>query len=317
MSTHRVEVVRIREISTHPNADALDLVRIHGYTCCIRRGEFREGDLAVYVEPDYVVDSSRPEFAFLAGRERIKVRRLRGIHSQGLLIKAPEGAVEGEDVMQRLGIQRYEPPMPLSTGGESERGPVGFRPAYDVDSWRRFREVFVPGEEVVVTEKIHGASARYAFDGGRMYVGSRTEWKKADEKNLWWIALARNPWIEPFCREHPDLTVYGEAFGRVQDLHYGAGKNDVFFRAFDLLRGDTWLPYDEMAELLPPEHRVPFVFRGAHGPEIEALSEGASLVPGAAHLREGIVIRPVRERTHPTIGRVQLKIVSNAYLERG
>jgi hypothetical protein len=33
-------------------------------------------------------------------------------------------------------------------------------------------------------------------------------------------------------------------------------------------------------------------------------------------VREGCVVLPVRERRHPEIGRVQLKIVGNGYLER-
>jgi hypothetical protein len=37
---------------------------------------------------------------------------------------------------------------------------------------------------------------------------------------------------------------------------------------------------------------------------------------GAKNIREGIVVKPERERTDPTIGRVQLKIISNTYLEK-
>ena len=50
-----------------------------------------------------------------------------------------------------------------------------------------------------------------------------------------------------------------------------------------------------------------------------ALAEGPSLVAdkhGASHIREGIVVKPLVERVNVDVGRVQLKIVSNAYLER-
>ena len=46
------------------------------------------------------------------------------------------------------------------------------------------------------------------------------------------------------------------------------------------------------------------------------LAEGNSLVPGANHMREGIVVKPIKERTDPEVGRVCLKVVSNAYLEK-
>jgi len=49
----------------------------------------------------------------------------------------------------------------------------------------------------------------------------------------------------------------------------------------------------------------------------EALSNGASLVDGAAHVREGIVVQAIPGRFVDELGgRLKLKIVSNAYLER-
>ncbi|MGH9759840.1 MAG: hypothetical protein ACREAC_03250 [Blastocatellia bacterium] len=83
-STHKVEVVPV-VLERHPNADTLSVVKVFGgYTVCVRTVDFKDGDLGAYIPPDSVVDSSRPEFAFLAGHERIKVKRLRGIVSMGL-----------------------------------------------------------------------------------------------------------------------------------------------------------------------------------------------------------------------------------------
>ena len=38
-------------------------------------------------------------------------------------------------------------------------------PGYDLESWHRYKALLVEGEEVVVTEKIHGASARFTWAG--------------------------------------------------------------------------------------------------------------------------------------------------------
>jgi hypothetical protein len=46
-----------------------------------------------------------------------------------------------------------------------------------------------------------------------------------------------------------------------------------------------------------------------------ALAEGPSLIPGAKHYREGIVVKPLEERYDKMVGRVQLKIVSAMCLE--
>jgi hypothetical protein len=49
---------------------------------------------------------------------------------------------------------------------------------------------------------------------------------------------------------------------------------------------------------------------------IKNLAEGDSSWPGAEHKREGVVILPQEERTTSELGRVQLKLVSNRYLEK-
>ncbi len=43
---------------------------------------------------------------------------------------------------------------------------------------------------------------------------------------------------------------------------------------------------------------------------LKSLADGPSLIPGAAHQREGIVVKPIHERTNLEIGRVNLKIGS-------
>lgn len=79
MSSHRVDVVRLGQVTKHENADTLGLVKVFGWQCVVRLADWHEGDLAAYLPPDSLVDTRRPEFAFLRreGRdtERIRVRR--------------------------------------------------------------------------------------------------------------------------------------------------------------------------------------------------------------------------------------------------
>lgn len=160
-STHKAEVVKVvRE--THPNGDKLFVVHVYGYTVCINKKDWEGIELGVYVVPDSVVDTTRPEFSFLAERDttdnkyRVRVHKFRGVMSQGLLVPAPPGAKLGDDVAEQLGITHYEPPKDLTMGGDNEKAPPGIRPNYDIDSWHRYRHLFTEGEEVVVTEKIEG-----------------------------------------------------------------------------------------------------------------------------------------------------------------
>jgi RNA ligase (TIGR02306 family) len=318
MSTHAVKVVRLGAPKKHPNADALEIFEVDGFNCISRLGEHKEGDLAVYIEPDYVVPDTE-QFAFLQGHRRVKTKRLRGIWSMGLLLPPLVGASEGDDVMEAMGIVRYEPEMklPRATGGESESPPSGFFPHYDMESLRKHKGVLREGEPVYVTEKIHGASARYTFQDDRMWASSHREWKRRADGILWWRAIEQNPWIEAVCRARPDLCLYGEVFGQVQDLTYGAAQGQVFFRVFDAWhkRELRYLNWDELnalssvgALLVPTVGECPYSFD-----RVEGMAEGRSLI--ADHLREGVVVKPVVDRAE-YVGRVVFKLVSNEYLSR-
>lgn len=336
MSRHQVEVVPV-VLEPHPNADSLSVVRVRAYTVVVKTDDWKDRPVGAYIEPDYVVPADSPQFAFLAAGGsvveshgvrgyRIRVRRFRGVVSMGLLIPAPEGARPGDDVMARLGVVRYEPPAPATTGGDAEAPPTGVHPTYDVETAYRYSDLFAVGEEVVASEKIDGASARFCFritddaPAGRMYAGARNDWRKESQTSAYWRALRRHPEIEAFCRAHPEITVYGEVYGWVQKLRYGAAPGEVFFAAFDLLRDGAWVDHDEARALGRDLPWAPVLYRGPWDREVLfALAEGKSQAAGARgadQIREGIVVKPIRERTSLEIGRVQLKIVSNAYLEK-
>ncbi len=348
MSTHVCPVVKIA-MQPHPNADALSVMEVMGWEVCLRTAEWTDGQLAVYVPPDYCVPDTEI-FAWLKSDSknwnRVRTRKFRQRYSHGIMIPAPQGLREGDNAMETLGITRYEPPMPISAGGDNETGPQGFYPKYDVENYQRYKSAFNIGEEVIATEKIHGANARFVFtwedkdcfdtypngkskgihvlEEGRMWAGSRTNWKAKDDKNLWWQALAQNPWIEKWCKRNPGLVVYGEVFGQVQNLKYGTKPGQVCFRAFDILHHDHWMDYDEArnkARMLSGWNSdllwVPEVYRGPFDEDIlMQLALEDSSFGDAEHMREGLVIRPAKERHDPALGRVQLKMVSPRYLEK-
>lgn len=325
MSAHSVEIIEIAEVRRHENADRLEIVPVGGWQAVVKAGQFKPGDRAVYIEPDYMVPTARPEFAFLAkeGRDahRLKAVRLRGALSFGLLIPAPEAVADlppGSDVMDALGIVRYEPPVKLAGSDELPEAewPQAYASKFDVESLQRFPSIFNPGEPVIVTEKIHGANARYLFQDGIFYIGSRTRWLKPDVKHGWRQAADNDPRIEAWCRAHPGAVLYGEIYGPTQSLKYGS-PNAVRFAAFAASERGEWLSTDALHadDTIPT---APVVYRGPYDPvKILPLAEQDSSVETApaGHMREGVVIVPATERRHEELGRVALKHVSNRYWE--
>lgn len=323
MSEFHIHTVRVGEINPHPNADSLSITRVHGgYPCIIRTGELHEGDLAVYIPVDALLHVSRPMFAFLAkqankdGWARIKALRLRGIFSMGLLIPADPAWAEGEDVRERLGIEKYDPPDP---GVEEEGMPdPGVLPVYDIEGVRRWPEVLVEGEEVVLTEKVHGANGRAVWHEGRLHVGSRNLFKTPDGNNLW-ARVARSWRLEEKLKGTP-FAVYFEAYGAVQDLRYGLGQGMVKGAVFDVLdvRSRRWLDVDEADRLLADWELpvVPRLYRGPWSMGLSHLAEGPTVIADGANVREGFVVRPVQERWDDRVGRVILKLHGEGYLLR-
>lgn len=335
MSTHIVEIIEIGEIRPHPDSDRMAITSVYGWQCCIGKDQFKTGDRVVYCEPDYCVPLNREEFAFLRNEknadkthERIRPRRLRGELSQGLLIKVPadlDHLPTGTNVIEQLGIIRYVPPIEATTGGMFIGGPSGlYTPKFDVENYQRYGRVeFESNEEVVISEKIHGANGRfvYAKDSSgewQQFCGTRENWVDEDDRNIWWLAFKQDPSIGAWCRANPEKLLYGEVAGRVGGYPYGAARNQVLFFAFAILDCNQWLDYPEFVASCNL-HSVPTAPLLYHGPFDEKLAyemaELDSAVTGALHHREGVVILPIKERRSNKIGRTILKIVGNRFLE--
>ena len=334
MSEHHIEIVRLGAVDAHPNADALDITLVHGgYPCIVKRGQFQAGDLAVYIPEDSLVPTDRAEFAFLAskakadGRARIKAMRLRGVFSMGLLIAAPEGVEEGQDVAVGYGITRYEPPETSGgwgpggsmTAGRTVAPPSPEPPVYDLEPLRKYHRLFAEGEEVVLTEKLHGANGRcFVADDGSVHIGSHKRWVDPESPSEWGDALKRAipawpPGWRGFC-------VYFEVIGKQGGFPYGREKGgSASIRVFDVLdvRTRRWFDHDALVgfcldtglPMVPVVYRGPWLNLETHAP----LAEGPSTLD-AAHIREGFVARPVCERLDLRAGRVVLKFVGQGYL---
>jgi RNA ligase (TIGR02306 family) len=323
MSTFSVPVVRVGAVSRHPNADTLSLTEVRGCPVVLRTGSFVEGDLAVYVPVDAVVDTTVPELAFLAADGKVSIRirakRLRGTFSMGLLIPAPAGAAEGDDLAERLRITKWEEPEPVSMAGEQAKAPSLLVPTYELEAWRGYGPVlFDAGEEVVVTEKLHGTNGRFVVDAaGVLHVGSHRTWKQVEGTTVW-ARVAEQYGLREKLARHPGLIFYGEVYGSgVQDMTYGHANGRLslaFFDVFDSRTGD-YLSHGA-AEALLDELALPTVPVLYRGPlDVALLSRLAEEDSVHGGIREGVVVRPVIERVSMAV-RCTLKVVSERYLLR-
>ncbi|WP_424216876.1 RNA ligase (ATP) (plasmid) [Streptomyces sp. BI20] len=354
MSTLRVTAERLT-IHPHPDADALELAQVGLYRAVVAKGAYRTGDFALYIPEQAVLPAELIAELNLTGRlagsraDRVKAVRLRGELSQGLVCRPralagedlARAAEAGTDFADRLGITKWAPPVPTRMSGDVESAP-DLLPWGDVENLRRHPDVFAPGEPVVVTEKLHGTACLLTLLVAEKRVlvsskgfGAKSLALKEDERNVYWRAVRghRLAEIATGLAERfgaSRVGIFGEVHGAgVQDLTYGADARSADaapgFAAFDVaVESDGQVRRLAPAELeaLASEYGLPLVPRLYAGPYDEALvltlAEGEETVSGrAAHLREGVVIRPATERHSPVLGaRAMAKAINPAYLTR-
>lgn len=305
-------------------------------------------DRGVYIPIDALVPVERLRAWGLEGRlagpnkDRVKTIRLRGKISQGLLIPVSrhDGYEIGDDVTAQWGITKYDPPLPETMNGAPRPWPAGLA-RFDVERLENFPGILVPGEEVVATEKLEGTNAAFHIweaDAPGTYEfavcsrGIAFDPARSENADNIYCRIARDLGIGARLEEAlrsgaldryvngpvRDVTVRGEIIGgKVQGNIYKLPA--LTFRCFDVYVDGRPLDHDAYRALAAELglEVVPEVYRGPfpEGEGYREISYGRSTLPGSAEtLREGVVWKPLRERTHPEIGRVMLKAVDPAYL---
>lgn len=354
MSNFTATVIRIN-VEKHPNADAIELACVGDYFSIIQKGYLKTGDLAVYIQEGSIVPEYIQEevgcLGKLAGpsKNRVKAVTLRGVLSQGLCYKAREGWSEGQDVAEIIGITKYEAPIPAQFSGEI--GNIGYENTFnfDIENVKRHPNIIQDGELVSMTEKLHGTFTVIGslYDNkpiehiyqGKTFVSSKGNFAKglvirnvdANNRNTYIRTAIKFNLYEAVQKisERFKTNVYlaGETFGDVQDLHYGLKSGEFDFRAFNIFVGNKLskegiraLDDSEFEELLTEFNikRVPVLYKGPFSKEVMLkYTDGKETYSGTeSHMREGIIVEPLIQRKTPEIGRVVLKSVSAAYLNR-
>lgn len=318
-------IQKIKKLEVIPDADAIVKATVLGWQLVVKKDEFNEGDLCVYVEIDSLLPQ-KPEFEFMRPRAfRVRTIRLRGQISQGIcfpLSMLPEGVViqEGVDVTAVLEIEKYEPPVPANLSGIMKGNFPSFIPKTDETRVQVLQEQLdkMKDEPCYVSEKLDGTSVTYFIKDAVFGVCSRNlELIESDDNTLW--KLARELQVEEKLRNlNGNYALQGEVIGEgVQGNKYKLKGQQVFiFSVFDidayrfLNFGDFIKMIQQMNLTIVPVVESNYVLSNS----IEALvnkSAGKSVLYNVD--REGIVIRPLIERTD-TAGRVSFKAINPEFL---
>lgn len=115
-------VQKIIAIDPIPGADAIEVATVLGWKVVIKKGEYKVGDLCIYIQIDTIVPDNVEYFEFLRERNfRVRTIKLRKQISQGLIVPLHIGDPnffnnphttyydkEGQDVTETMGVRKYE-----------------------------------------------------------------------------------------------------------------------------------------------------------------------------------------------------------------
>ncbi|MGH2506794.1 MAG: RNA ligase (ATP) [Ktedonobacteraceae bacterium] len=328
MSGLIVPVTTIEAITPHKNADSLELAQVLGWQLVVRKGEYQVGERIVYFPIDTLLPlevSERFGVTRYLSKQRIRCAKLRGEPSFGLAVRPDQDWPVGENVAEFYGAIKYEPPLRVTAGDAEQDHPL-FVAYTEIENMRNFPAIFVPGESVMLSEKIHGTCTRVGSIEGELMAGSKQVRRKRPVEDrfagsTYWYPLSLEPvrtLIEALASEHHQVILFGEVYGsKIQSFHYGL-HGVLGFRAFDLLLDGHYMNWPDFltvcakycVESVPALATIPCELS-----EVKRYREGTTqLLSQHAHIREGVVVRPVSERHDPRVGRVILKYVSDTYL---
>ena len=387
MSTLSTKVLQIEEILNFPDppgipeenkTTSLELIKVGGWYCVSSKSSNNFiGKKVVMVEPDSCLPQKLLDRAFegskmtVPSNGRIRAAKIRGVISPGLVLSldvcglSPNTPLNTE-VSSKLGITKYSPPeiQVVNNSGKDfsiKKVHSDFSKMTDIENIKRYDHAFQNGEEVAVSIKIHGISARYGYcktSAGSFILprlvkgkwkiffrhnlntlknkillflkrlpeyefvcGSRNQevYSNTDifyNENLW-IKIAKQLNLEERLKEYPGLQVYGEIFGHGIQSNFSYGLEGQEFLVYDVRQDGKWLDHNDMVKVCQELtlQTVPFIYIGPYSFEkIEDLRNGSGHnLDKNIPCREGVIIKPIKERSVPVLGRLILKAISDKY----
>jgi len=173
-------VARINEINPISGADNIEQGVIGGWNCIIKKGEYKVDDLVVVATTDAVIPVELSDAInvtnYLRKGQRVRTVKLRGVYSECLII--PFGMLvgrskfiktweEGDDLMEALGIFKYEPPVrqvQLAGGRKIKyKDNPNFTVYHKFPNIKNVNGLFNEEDDIQITRKLHGTNARYGI----------------------------------------------------------------------------------------------------------------------------------------------------------
>jgi len=285
----------IGEIRPIEGADNIELAIVNGWHAITKKGEYEVGNKVVIATTDAVIPVELSDLmgvtGYLRKGQRVRTVKLRGVYSECLImsknvipaLRKHPTISEGEDLMELLGIVKYEPPVKMvemSVGGRKfkyHQNP-NFHVYYKFPNLKNVPDLFTEEDSVSITRKLHGTNARYGivrkkklsiFDRIKKFFGnnwvdfdyvygSHNVEKGSTSQGFYstdvWRTVAEDYNIESKLWEYvkkyytPErlgsgIVIYGEIYGHGIQKNYDYGLTDIQFAGFDVEINSVYQPF--------------------------------------------------------------------------
>ena len=282
----------IGEIRPIEGADNIELAIVNGWHAITKKGQHDVDEQVIIATTDAVIPLSISDdlgvTGYLRKGQRVRTVKLRGVYSECLimpmdLLVFTENTNDGDDMMEMLGVVKYEPPVKMvemSVGGRKfkyHQNP-NFHVYHKFPNLKNAPEMFNEEDIVTITRKLHGTNARYGivkkknlslWDRVRKlfgnkwvdyeYVyGSHNVEKGSESQGFYstdvWRTIADEYKIkeklweyvkEYFVPQHlgSGIVMYGEIYGHGIQKNYEYGLQDMKFAGFDVEIDGTYQSY--------------------------------------------------------------------------
>ncbi|MBI5399484.1 RNA ligase (ATP) [Candidatus Saganbacteria bacterium] len=335
-------IQKIIKLEPIAGADLIETATVLGWQCVVKKNEFHEGDKIIYCEIDSFLPL-KPEFEFLRkssykklinGQEgfRLKTMKFKGVLSQGLALPISvlpaDDYEEGADVAAILGIEKYDPPIPVNLQGIAKGVFPRFIPKSDELRAQSYPEALneLKGQPYYITTKADGTSATFYLGIDLKFgVCSRNLELVGDENNTYW-RVARKYGLEKLLKdwqatEEKCFAIQAELVGPwIQKNPLALKESEIRVFSIYNISDRRYVDFDALLKLCaganPPLPVVDVEEKGENfNYTLEDLIEKAKGTYASGRQKEGIVIRPQTERWSDALqGRLSFKVLNNNYL---
>lgn len=291
-----VKEVTIKSIDRAMNSDRLFVISFveMGWNAVTALDTYEVGQQVMFIPAESVLPfelSEKLDVTKYLSKGRIKVTRLRGNRSEGLIVKKEEIDFYIPYIL------KWEDLPSVDMSGEAQKSSEispDFIRFYKMPNILNEPFTFKVGDKLWYSEKIHGTNGRWGWlkhpqtEEFVFHVGSHTVAFKPDSEKR---PIYRRV-VEGFEEKFPkDVEFFGEVYGqKIQDLTYG--ETTPKFKIFAGARRGEYIPINELIKICD-ENGLPHV--NFHEITFESLEQVRELADAPSevtdkHLREGIVM---------------------------